>query len=64
MQTKRDKLLAEFEDLKHTIFGASKFVIMEQGELQKRYSQLLGYFYPHFRTEDWVNPENEPEEPE
>lgn len=50
-------LLNEYKNLKQEIFGNSKFVILDEtSERVKRYNQLLAFFYPQFRTKDWVSP--------
>jgi len=47
----------EFISLKKEIFGECKFVVMDdQDPKTKRYNQLLGFFYPCYRTKDWINP--------
>jgi hypothetical protein len=52
------ELLDEFEMLKNKIFEKQNFVIVENpdSETMKRYNQLLGFFYPQFRTSDWISP--------
>ena len=51
-------LLKEFNMLKAEIFEKGNFVVVEnpESEIMKRYNQLLGFFYPQFRTTDWVTP--------
>jgi len=51
-------LLKEFNMLKAEIFEKGDFVVVENpdGETMKRYNQLLGFFYPQFRTTDWISP--------
>jgi len=51
-------LLKEFNMLKANIFKKGDFVIVESpdSETMKRYNQLLGFFYPQFRTTDWISP--------
>lgn len=48
----------EFTLLKAEIFEQGDFVIIEDpdSEKMKRYNQLLGFFYPQFRTTDWISP--------
>ena len=56
-QTRKLKeLLDEFEKLKAEIFGDCSFIAEIEGPQADRYSQLLGLFYPQFRTKGWVNP--------
>jgi hypothetical protein len=52
------ELLDEFKMLKSEIFEKQNFVMVENpdSETMKRYNQLLGFFYPQFRTSDWINP--------
>lgn len=52
------ELLNEFKILKAEIFEQGDFVVVEDSdsEKMKRYNQLLGFFYPQFRTIDWANP--------
>jgi len=52
------ELLDEFEMLKNKIFEKQNFVVVENpdSETMKRYNQLLGFFYPQFRTSDWISP--------
>ena len=52
------ELLDEFKMLKAEIFEKGNFVVVENpdGETMKRYNQLLGFFYPQFRTTDWITP--------
>jgi hypothetical protein len=51
-------LVMEFKMLKAEIFEKSNFVVVEnpESETMKRYNQLLGFFYPRFRTTDWISP--------
>ena len=49
-------LREEFAELKLMIFGNESFVIYQNDNLQKRYDQLLGFFKPEFRYENWINP--------
>lgn len=50
-------LFNEFKDLKQKLFGNEMFVVLDEtSDDVKRYNQLLGYFFPHFRTSDWVSP--------
>ena len=48
----------EFTLLKAEIFEQGDFIIIEDpdSEKMKRYNQLLGFFYPQFRTTDWMSP--------
>lgn len=52
------ELLDEFKSLKAEIFEQGDFVVVEDpdSEKMKRYNQLLGFFYPRFRTTDWTSP--------
>jgi hypothetical protein len=52
------ELLDEFKMLKSEIFEKQNFVVVENpdSETMKRYNQLLGFFYPQFRTSDWISP--------
>jgi hypothetical protein len=52
------ELLGEFKMLKSEIFEMGDFIVIEEpdGEKMKRYNQLLGFFYPQFRTSDWISP--------
>jgi hypothetical protein len=55
-QTKQIKtLLEEYKALKSKIFASSSFVIGEGQEMQ-RYSQLLGFFFPQYRTKGYTSP--------
>jgi hypothetical protein len=51
-------LLDEFKQLKSEIFAQGDFVVIEDPDSVKmqRYNQLLGFFYPQFRTTDWKSP--------
>lgn len=52
-------LLLEFNKLKNDLFGQDKFVVMDEGRDEvKRYNQLLQFFYPCYRTNDFVSPLN------
>jgi hypothetical protein len=51
------KLYEEFKDLKQKLFVNDVFVVLDDKSKDvKRYNQLLGYFFPQFRTSDWVSP--------
>jgi len=55
--TQLRELHAEFLNLKDELFGSSMFVVLDdESEKTKRYNQLLGYFFPCYRTKDWINP--------
>lgn len=56
--TKVQELKAEFEKVKAELFGGSMFVAItpENQATEKRYQQLLGFFLPQFRDENWRNP--------
>ena len=50
-------LVNEFYYLKGEVFKDGFFVVLDENNEQvQRYQQLLGYFYPQFRTTDWVSP--------
>ena len=53
---KREKLQQEFLKLKDDIFHGEKFVEYEINAKTRRYDQLLGFFFPQFRTDGWTNP--------
>lgn len=56
MTTLRE-LHAEFLKLKEELFGKNLFVILDESSKKtKRYNQLLGYFYPCYQTQGWINP--------
>jgi len=57
-QTRKiNALLEEFKQLKQKLFGSAMFVILDETHPDtKRYNQLLQYFYPQYRTSDFVNP--------
>jgi hypothetical protein len=47
----------EFTLLKKELFGESVFVVLDQDDKKvKRYNQLLGFFYPQFKTTGWTSP--------
>jgi hypothetical protein len=51
------ELYEEFKDLKQKLFVNDVFVVLDDKSKDvKRYNQLLGYFFPQFRTSDWVSP--------
>jgi hypothetical protein len=52
------ELLDEFKLLSLEMFEHGHFVVIEDpnSEKMKRYNQLLGFFYPQFRTTDWTSP--------
>ena len=51
------RLLKEFKELKESLFGNSTFVVLNQNDAKtQRYNQLLQFFYPSFRTKDFVSP--------
>ena len=58
---KMENLLKEFHSLKEKIFGKDMFVTVpdKEPEEHKRYDQLLAYFNPCFRTQNWINPMQE-----
>jgi hypothetical protein len=49
-------LFDEFNSLKAEIFEQGNFVVIEDSDKMRRYNQLLGFFYPQFRTTDWTSP--------
>lgn len=53
---KVQKLQDEFLMLKDKIFGNGLFVCVADTPDNRRYDQLLMFFYPEFRTADWINP--------
>ncbi len=55
-KTMRD-LLVEFKELKGKLFNGALFVVMDEESAEaKRYSQLLQFFHPQFRTKAYVSP--------
>lgn len=57
MTTQLMNLFNEFKYLKQKLFGKDLFVVLDDtSDDVKRYNQLLGYFFPQFRTSDWVSP--------
>ena len=51
------ELVNEFKNLKSELFKDGNFVVLDQTDFKvRRYNQLLGYFYPQFRTTDWESP--------
>ena len=50
------QLRQEFRELQTKIFGISKFVIVQNTPDNKRYDQLFQFFYPEFRTKNYINP--------
>jgi hypothetical protein len=58
-QTKQmQELKAEYNSLKEELFGNDMFVeqMDEDKDKWKRYEDLRGLFFPHFRTKNWNNP--------
>ena len=50
-------LVDEFQYLKGEVFKDGFFVVLDANSEQvQRYQQLLGFFYPQFRTTDWISP--------
>jgi hypothetical protein len=50
-------LLNEYKQLKDEVFDGEMFVVLDQDDNKvQRYNQLLGFFYPQFRTSDWKSP--------
>lgn len=50
-------LVDEFYYLKREMFKDGFFIVLDANSEQvQRYQQLLGYFYPQFRTTDWISP--------
>jgi hypothetical protein len=50
-------LLSEYKQLKDEVFDGEMFVVLDQDDKKvQRYNQLLGFFYPQFRTSDWISP--------
>lgn len=57
--TQLKELHTEFKALQLKLFGSSMFVVLDDNsEDTKRYEQLLAFFYPCYRTKDWINPVN------
>jgi hypothetical protein len=58
--TQIDNLKTEFLSLRKEIFGESAFVIVDENNPKMlRYNQLLGFFYPYYRTKGWISPYQE-----
>lgn len=59
-QTKvMNDLLNEYHQLKTELFGKDLFVIPESNSSRwDRYNQLFQFFYPQFRSKDFINPLN------
>lgn len=57
-QTKKmQELVEEYDNLKKELFGECKFVVLDQNsDTTKRYNQLLQFFFPQFRTKDFITP--------
>lgn len=53
---KIEELYREYVELKEKIFGESMFAVIEDEEVKARYESLFGFFFPSFRTKNWVNP--------
>jgi hypothetical protein len=50
-------LVDEFYYLKREVFQDGFFVVLDgNSEQVQRYQQLLGFFYPQFRTTGWKSP--------
>lgn len=50
-------LLDEFKSLKSELFGGDVFLVVDYSDPKViRYNQLLGFFYPQYRTSDWITP--------
>lgn len=44
-------------ELQDKIFGDEKFVTYDPKDTNvKRCNQILGFFFPHLRTSEWVSP--------
>ena len=54
--TNLKKLHQEFTQLKKEIFGNCSFAEVQDTKKQKRYDQLFQFFYPQFRTKNFINP--------
>jgi hypothetical protein len=51
------KLKVEYEKLKKELFGNNVFVVLDdQDPKTQRYNQLLGFFFPCYRTKNWQSP--------
>jgi len=50
-------LESEFMTLKKELYGDNMFVVLDESDPKvQRYNNLLGLFYPNFRTSAWINP--------
>lgn len=49
-------LVMEFQELKKQIFGNQMFVEVTDSEIERRYDQLLAFFYPQFRDKNYISP--------
>ena len=55
--TQLKQLHQEYQDLKKEIFGTSSFSLVDDTDpKQERYSQLLQFFHPEFRTKEYQSP--------
>ena len=59
-QTKKmEELYKEYKALRDKIFGTHTFVVDQpDSKDHKRYNQLFQFFYPPYRTKDFINPLN------
>ena len=55
-EKKLKALFVEYKELKTELFKDCPFREMTNCTKEKRYCQLLGFFYPHYRTKGWINP--------
>lgn len=52
------RLLGEYQELKSELFGNAELVVPvpEDHSKWERFNQLLGFFYPQFRTPSYIDP--------
>lgn len=51
------ELKQEYEQLKSKLFGNNVFVVLdEDAEDTKRYNQLFQFFFPVYRTKNFISP--------
>ena len=54
---KMQELLKEYKELKNRIFGNFTFVTWDDKDKDmQRYNQLFQFFYPNYRTKNFINP--------
>ena len=49
-------LIQEFSRLKEELFHDDSFIVQGDSPKWNRYDQLLGLFFPQYRTEGWIDP--------